>query len=55
MKKQFPYQIHIILGIIWVFIGIFLYLGIELAIWVGGGLVMIIIGLLNKGAKNNQN
>lgn len=55
MKKQFPYQVHVILGIIWVFIGVFFYSGIELAIWVGGGLVMITIGLLNKGVKNNQN
>jgi len=55
MKKQFPYQVHIILGIIWVLIGIFLYSGIELAIWGGGGLVMIVIGLLNKKSKNNQN
>ncbi len=55
MKKEFPYQIHIILGIIWVFIGVFLYSGIGLVVWVGGGLVMVVIGLLNRGSKNNQN
>ena len=54
MKKVFPYQIHMILGIIWVFIGVTLYSGIELVIWVGGGLIMIAIGLLNRKAKNNQ-
>jgi len=54
IKKQFPYQIHVVLGIIWVFIGVTLYSGIELVIWVGGGLIMIAIGLLNRKAKNNQ-
>ncbi len=48
MKKQFPYQIHIILGLIWVFVGLVLHTGIELAVWVVGGLVMIVIGLLNR-------
>jgi len=48
MKRKFPYQIHIGLGIIWFFVGIFLHSGIELAIWVIGGLVMITIGLANK-------
>jgi len=55
MKKQFPYQVHIVLGIIWILIGIFLYSNIELTIWIIGGLVMIIIGLLNKGVKKNEN
>lgn len=50
-KRRFPYQIHIALGVIWAFIGIVLHSGVELAIWVGGGLVMIIIGFLNR--KNN--
>ena len=54
MKKEFPYQVHIILGLIWAFIGIVLHSGIELAIWVGGGLVMITIGLLNKKTKENR-
>jgi len=53
MKKEFPYQIHIVLGIIWISIGVILHSGIELAVWVGGGLVMITIGLLNRRAKNN--
>lgn len=47
-KKEFPYQIHLILGLIWIFIGIVLYSGIGLAIWVAGGLAMITIGFLNK-------
>ena len=53
MKKEFPYQIHIVLGIIWISIGVVLHSGIELAVWVGGGLVMIVIGLLNRRVKNN--
>jgi len=48
MTKKFPYQIHIVLGIIWILVGILLHSGIELGIWVGGGLVMVIIGLLNR-------
>jgi len=53
-KRRFPYQIHIVLGTIWVFIGMVLHSGVELVIWVGGGLVMIVIGLLNRKAKNNH-
>ncbi len=48
MKRKFPYQIHIGLGIIWFLIGILLHTGVELIIWMGGGLVMIIIGLFNR-------
>jgi len=53
MKKEFPYQIHIVLGLIWLFIGVVFHSGIELAIWVAGGLVMIIIGFLNKKGREN--
>jgi len=52
-NKTFPYQVHIILGAIWAFIGIVLHSGVELIIWVGGGLVMIVVGLLNRKVKNN--
>ena len=51
MKKEFPYQVHIILGLIWLFVGGVLHLGIELVIWVAGGLVMITIGLLNRKSR----
>ena len=54
IKKKFPYQIHIVLGLIWLLIGIVLHSGIELAIWVAGGLVMITIGWLNKASKENN-
>ena len=54
MKKEFPYQIHIIFGFIWVLVGVIFHSGIELAIWVGGGLAMITIGLLNKKDKENS-
>jgi len=47
-EKKFPYWIHIVLGIVWVVVGIALHAGIELAIWVGGGLVMILIGFFNR-------
>lgn len=51
MKKQkgeFPYQIHLILGLIWIVVGVTFYSGIELVIWVGGGLIMTVVALLNK-------
>jgi len=54
MKKEFPYQIHIILGLIWLLIGAVFHSGIELAIWVAGGLVMITIGLLNRRSRENN-
>ncbi len=47
-KRKFSYWIHILLGIIWIIIGIALHSDIELVIWVVGGLIMLIIGLLNK-------
>jgi len=50
-KRRFPYWIHILLGIIWIVVGVAFHVGVELTIWVGGGLVMIIIGFLNR--KNN--
>jgi len=48
MAKKFPYQIHIILGIIWIFVGVFLHSGVELIVWLCGGLAMIVVGLLNR-------
>jgi hypothetical protein len=47
-KKVFPYQIHLILGLVWIVIGITLYSGIESIIWVSGGLLMSIIGFLSR-------
>jgi len=46
-KKVFPYQIHLILGLVWIVVGITLFSGIGLAAWVSGGLLMVIIGFLN--------
>jgi len=43
--KKFPYQIHLILGIIWIIIGLGLHSGKEMMVWIGGGLVMLIVGL----------
>ncbi len=47
-KKNFPYQVHLILGLIWIAVGITLYSGIGAVIWVGGGLLMTAVGILNK-------
>jgi len=47
-EKKFPYQIHLILGLIWIVVGITFYSGIESVIWVGGGLIMAVVGILNK-------
>jgi len=49
--KKFPFYIHIILGIIWIVLGFLLYVGWETVIWVAGGLVMLLIGLLNIKKK----
>jgi len=51
MKKQkgkFPYQIHLILGLIWIVVGITLFSGIGSVAWVSGGLLMAIVGFLNR-------
>ena len=50
-KRKFPYQIHLALGLIWVVIGIFLYSGWEQALWIGVGIVFLIIGYLNGKNK----
>lgn len=50
-KKKFPYQIHLVLGLIWIVVGAVLYSGIESIIWVGGGLIMTVVGFLNKGKE----
>ncbi|MEA2112546.1 MAG: hypothetical protein U9P50_01065 [Patescibacteria group bacterium] len=47
-KAKFPAWIHLVLGIVWVLVGIIFQTGIELAIWVTGGIIMIIIGILSK-------
>ena len=47
-KKQFPFWIHVLLGLIWIIVGVVLHTGIELAVWVTGGLVMLTIGFLNR-------
>jgi len=47
-NKKFPYQIHLILGLIWIVVGISLFSGIGLVAWISGGLLMIVVGLLNK-------
>jgi len=47
-KRKFPYWIHIVLGLIWIVVGVAFHTGWELAIWVAGGVVMFTIGLLNK-------
>ena len=47
-KRQFPFWIHILLGIIWIVVGVAFHDGWELAIWITGGLVMTTIGFLNR-------
>jgi hypothetical protein len=47
-KRKFPYWIHLVLGLIWIVIGITLYSGTASVIWVCGGLMMAVIGTLNK-------
>jgi len=47
-KRSFPYQIHLFLGLIWIVVGITLFSGVGLMAWVSGGLLMVIIGFLNR-------
>ncbi len=47
-EKKFPYQIHLIFGLIWIVVGLAFYSGTGSVLWVGGGLIMIIIGILNR-------
>ncbi len=39
---------YIVLWAIWSFLGIFLYSGIELIVWIVGGLAMIVAVLFNE-------
>ncbi len=48
-KRKFPYWIHLVLGLIWIIVGIVLYSGVSSIVWIGGGLMMMVIGVLNKG------
>ena len=54
-KKEFPYQIHILFGSIWLVVGIAFHTGVEMAIWIIGGLIMILIGFLNRKVKSTNN
>ena len=47
-KRNFPYQIHLVLGLIWIVVGTIFYSGVESAVWVGGGLIMTVVGFLNR-------
>jgi len=53
-KKDFPFQVHMMIGILWIFIGAFLQQGVELLIWVAGGIIMIILGLMGKKSKKSN-
>ena len=50
LKKRFPYWIHILLGVIWIIIGITTQEGYLQLLWIGIGVIMVVIGLLNKKA-----
>ena len=47
-KRKFPYQVHIVIGLLWVLIGIFLQSGWIQTLWIGAGLVFLVIGWLSK-------
>ena len=47
-KQKFPYQVHLVLGLIWIIVGITIYSGVVSVVWMCGGLIMVIIGFLNK-------
>ena len=52
-KRQFPFWIHIAIGILWIILGATVIDGGQSLLWIGAGLVFIIIGMLasRKQAK----
>ncbi|MBZ9569866.1 hypothetical protein KJA16_03065 [Patescibacteria group bacterium] len=52
-KKEFPFQIHIVIGIIWIFIGAAVKSGPWSIFWILVGLVFITIGML-AGIKKSK-
>jgi len=50
-KRQFPFQIHIAIGIIWIFVGAVVKSGPWSIFWILVGLVFITIGFLTMRKK----
>ena len=53
-KTTFPYQVHLILGFIWIFIGVIIMSGVESMFWILIGIIFIIIGFLAKKDKSKK-
>lgn len=47
-KGKFPYQIQLVIGLMWILIGIFLQSGREQIFWIAVGIVFLVIGWFNK-------
>jgi len=45
-KRQFPFWVHIAIGVLWVIVGATVVSGFATLLWIAGGLVLITIGML---------
>lgn len=45
-KRQFPFWIHIAIGVIWIVLGATVIEGWQTLLWIGAGLLFITIGML---------
>lgn len=52
-KRQFPFWIHIAIGVLWIILGATVIDGGQSLLWIGAGLLFITIGMLasRKQAK----
>lgn len=50
-KREFPFQIHIAIGVIWIVIGTAVMSGVASLLWILTGVLFITIGLLAMRKK----
>ncbi|MBL7142069.1 MAG: hypothetical protein ISS83_00140 [Candidatus Pacebacteria bacterium] len=50
-KREFPFQIHIAIGVIWIVIGAAVMSGVASLLWILTGVLFITIGLLAMRKK----
>ena len=50
-KRNFPYQIHIAIGVMWIAIGAAVMSGVGSILWILVGVMFVVIGLLARREK----
>ena len=53
-KREFPFQIHIAIGVFWIIVGAAIISGPWSLFWILGGLVFIAIGMLSGIKKSKR-